>query len=36
MLKEFLQSLQTHNKWQIGKRNFLVGDVVLLCQNEVG
>ena len=34
--KEFLQSLQTRNKWQSGKRNFYVGDVVLLCQNEVG
>ena len=34
--KEFLQSLQTCSKWQRGKRNICVGDVVLLCQNEVG
>ena len=34
--KKLLQSLQTCNKWQSRKRKFCVGDVVLLCQNEVG
>ena len=34
--KEFLQSPQTLNKWQSRKRNFCVGDAVLLSQNEVG
>ena len=33
--KEFLQYLQTRNKWQSVKRNFCVGVIVLLCQNEV-
>ena len=37
MLEKGVSSIPaTHNKWQNGKRNFCVGDVVLLCQNEVG
>ena len=31
--KEFLQSLQARQKWNISKRNFQVGDVVLLKEN---
>ena len=31
--KEFLQSLQTCQKWNISKRNFQVGDVVLLKED---
>ena len=32
--KEYLQSLQSHPKWQGGKRNFSVGDIVLVLQDE--
>ena len=31
--KEFLQSLQARQKWNINKRNFQVGDVVLLKED---
>ena len=31
--KEFLQSLQARQKWNITKRNFQVGDVVLLKED---
>ena len=31
--KEFLQSLQARQKWNISKRNFQVGDVVLLKED---
>ena len=31
--KEFLQSLQARQKWNIRKRNFQVGDVVLLKED---
>ena len=31
--KEFLQSLQARQKWSISKRNFQVGDVVLLKED---
>ena len=31
--KEFLHSLQTWQKWNISKRNFQVGDVVLLKED---
>ena len=33
--KEYLQSLQTRNKWINPKRNFCVGDVVLLKDSGV-
>ena len=32
--KEYLQSLQSHTKWQGRKRNFSVGDIVLVLQDE--
>ena len=32
--KGYLQSLQSHPKWQGGKRNFSVGDIVLVLQDE--
>ena len=32
--KEYLQSLQLHTKWQGGKINFSVGDIVLVLQDE--
>ena len=32
--KEYLQSLQSRTKWQGGKRNFSVGDIVLVFQDE--
>ena len=32
--KEYLQSLQSRTKWQGGKRNFSVGDIVLVLQDE--
>ena len=31
--KAFLQSLQVQQKWNISKRNFQIGDVVLLKEN---
>ena len=31
--KEFLQSLQARQKWNISKRNFQVGDLVLLKEH---
>ena len=31
--KEFLQSLQARQKWNIPKRNFQVGDIVLLKED---
>ena len=31
--KEFLQSLQARQKWNITKRNFQVGDIVLLKED---
>ena len=31
--KEFLQSLQARQKWSVSKRNFQVGDVVLLKED---
>ena len=31
--KEFLQSLQARQKWNITKRNFQVGDVILLKED---
>ena len=32
--KEYLQSLQACTKWQSGKRNFSVGDIVVVLQDE--
>ena len=32
--KEYLESLQSRTKWQSGKRNFGVGNIVLVLQDE--
>ena len=32
--KKYLQSLEPRTKWKSGKRNFSVGDIVLVFQNE--
>ena len=32
--KEYLQQLQTRNKWIQPRRNFQVGDIVLLKENQ--
>ena len=32
--KEYLQSLESRTKWQSGKRNFSVSDIVLVLQDE--
>ena len=34
MSKEYLQQLQARNKWIRPRRNFQVGDVVLLKENQ--
>jgi len=32
--REFLSSLQQRRKWSVGKRDFKVGDVVLLIEDD--
>ena len=33
--KEYLQSLQEHQKWEGKRRNFKIGDIVVVYQNNV-
>ena len=33
--KEYLQSLQEHQKWNTRRRNFVIGDIVLLKTMDV-